>query len=79
MVIILDYTLQMKISNVTIKNNNISKSQFDGINLDSKTNNIKIIENRIYDNNLHAIVCKKGCNNIKINNILENNIGIGIY
>ena len=68
-----------KVSNITIKNNNISKSQFDGINLDSNTNNIDILENRIFENNFHAIVCKKDCNNIKIkNNILENNIGIGI-
>jgi parallel beta-helix repeat protein len=68
-----------KVSNITIKNNSISKSQFDGINLDSNTNNIDILENRIFENNFHAIVCKKDCNNIKIkNNILENNIGIGI-
>ena len=47
--------------------------------MDLNTNNIDILENRIYENNLHAIVCKKNCNNIKImNNILENNIGIGI-
>ncbi len=68
-----------KVSNITIKNNNISKSQFDGINLDSNTNNIDIQQNRIFENNFHAIVCKKNCNNIKIkNNILENNIGIGV-
>ena len=47
--------------------------------MDSNTNNIDILENRIFENNFHAIVCKKDCNNIKIkNNILENNIGIGI-
>ena len=67
------------ISNVTITNNTISKSQSDGIDLDSKTNNIRIIGNKISENNLHAIACKKGCNNIEIkNNTLENNIGIGV-
>lgn len=71
--------LANEVSNISIKNNSISRSQFDGINLASNTNNIDILENRIYENNLHAIVCKKDCNNIKIkNNILENNIGIGI-
>jgi parallel beta-helix repeat protein len=71
--------LANEVSNISIKNNSISRSQFDGINLASNTNNIDILENRIYENNFHAIVCKKDCNNIKIkNNILENNIGIGI-
>ena len=71
--------LANEVSNISIKNNSISRSQFDGINLASNTNNIDILENRIYENNFHAIVCKKECNNIKIkNNILENNIGIGI-
>ncbi|MGZ5546476.1 MAG: right-handed parallel beta-helix repeat-containing protein [Nitrososphaeraceae archaeon] len=71
--------LANEVSNISIKNNSISRSQFDGINLASNTNNIDILENRIYENNLHAIVCKKDCNNIKVkNNILENNIGIGI-
>jgi parallel beta-helix repeat protein len=71
--------LANEVSNISIKNNSISRSQFDGINLASNTNNIDILENRIYENNLHAIVCKKDCTNIKIkNNILENNIGIGI-
>lgn len=71
--------LANEVSNISIKNNSISRSQFDGINLASNTNNIDILENRIYESNLHAIVCKKDCNNIKIkNNILENNIGIGI-
>ena len=67
------------ISNVTITNNTISKSQSDGIDLDSKTNNIRIIGNKISENNLHAIACKRDCNNIEIkNNTLENNIGIGV-